>query len=271
LFERFTDPARQVVVHAQDEARAFRHDFIGTEHLLLGLLREEEGIAARVLASLGVTVEEVRVDVASIVGEGSEMATGQIPFTPRVKKVFDFAMREAVALSHDHIGPEHILLVIVRENEGVAARILHDLDAHAEAIRREIIRRLSGTAGADVWNWAPGSPPFAPQVAEVLEALRRKKAEALGAQDFERAAWARDRERRLIQQARRFDAVWRGEAPDGGEPSASVPAGRTSRMPRRVADYERPAREMLIPVAAGWLLFGLASALGLLVGWLIWG
>jgi ATP-dependent Clp protease ATP-binding subunit ClpC len=145
MFERFTERARQVVVLAQDEARALRHNYIGTEHLLLGLLREEEGIAARVLGELGVTVDEVRAQVGRIVGQGDEeVDTGQIPFTPRAKKVLELALREAQALGHQYIGTEHVLLGLVRENSGVAARILLDFGADAERIRNEIIGLLSG-------------------------------------------------------------------------------------------------------------------------------
>ena len=132
------------MVLAQDEARALKHNYIGTEHILLGLLREEEGLAARVLESLDITVEEVRAQVARIVGQGDEVTTGQIPFTPRAKKVLELALREALSLGHNYIGTEHILLGLVRENEGVAARILLDFDADAEKIRNEIIRMLSG-------------------------------------------------------------------------------------------------------------------------------
>src|SRR6476646_5365611 len=144
MFERFTERARQVVVLAQDEARTLKHNYIGTEHILLGLLREEEGLAARVLDSLDITVEEVRAQVARIVGQGDEVTTGQIPFTPRAKKVLELALREALSLGHNYIGTEHILLGLVRENEGVAARILLDFDADADTIRNEIIRMLSG-------------------------------------------------------------------------------------------------------------------------------
>src|ERR1041384_1039276 len=144
MIERFTERARQVVVLAQEEARTLKHNYIGTEHILLGLLREEEGLAARVLESLDITVEEVRAQVARIVGQGDEVTTGQIPFTPRAKKVLELALREALSLGHNYIGTEHILLGLVRENEGVAARILLDFDADAEKIRNEIIRMLSG-------------------------------------------------------------------------------------------------------------------------------
>src|SRR5437868_3752744 len=155
LFERFTERARQVVVLAQDEARALKHNYIGTEHILLGLLREEEGLAARVLESLDITVEEVRAQVARIVGQGDEVTTGQIPFTPRAKKVLELALREALSLGHNYIGTEHILLGLVRENEGVAARILLDFDADAEKIRNEIIRMLSGPGRRQQGGGAP--------------------------------------------------------------------------------------------------------------------
>src|SRR5258705_8208601 len=144
MFERFTERARQVVVLAQQEARTLKHNYIGTEHILLGLLREEEGLAARVLESLDITVERVRAQVVRIVGSGEEVTSGQIPFTPRAKKVLELALREALSLGHNYIGTEHILLGLVRENEGVAARILLDFDADAEKIRNEIIRMLSG-------------------------------------------------------------------------------------------------------------------------------
>jgi len=147
MFERFTERARQVVVLAQEEARTLKHNYIGTEHILLGLLREEEGLAARVLESLDITVERVRAQVVRIVGSGEEVTSGQIPFTPRAKKVLELALREALSLGHNYIGTEHILLGLVRENEGVAARILLDFDADSEKIRNEVIRMLSGPGG----------------------------------------------------------------------------------------------------------------------------
>src|SRR5437764_11503972 len=147
MFERFTERARQVIVLAQDETRTLKHNYIGTEHILLGLLREEEGLAARVLDTLDITVEEVRAQVARIVGQGDEVTSGQIPFTPRAKKVLELALREALSLGHNYIGTEHILLGLVRANEGVAARILLDFDADSEKIRNEVIRMLSGPGG----------------------------------------------------------------------------------------------------------------------------
>jgi ATP-dependent Clp protease ATP-binding subunit ClpC len=156
VFERFTERAKQVVVLAQDEARALKHNYIGTEHILLGLLREEEGLAARVLESLDITVEEVREQVKRLVGQGDEeIVTGQIPFTPRAKKVLELALREALSLGHNYIGTEHVLLGVVRENQGVAARILLDFDADAETIRNEIIRMLPGSGEAGLVHGAP--------------------------------------------------------------------------------------------------------------------
>ena len=145
MFERFTEPARQVVVFGQDEARVLRHNYIGTEHLLLGLLREGEGLGAQVLGALGVTLDEVRAQVGRIVGTGDEVRSGQIPFTPRSKKVLEHAIRESLALGHNYIGTEHILLGLMREKEGVATRILLDLDLDldAETVRSEILVMLS--------------------------------------------------------------------------------------------------------------------------------
>jgi ATP-dependent Clp protease ATP-binding subunit ClpC len=163
MFERFTERARQVVVLAQEEARTLKHNYIGTEHILLGLLREEEGLAARVLESLDITVERVRAQVVRIVGSGEEVTAGQIPFTPRAKKVLELALREALSLGHNYIGTEHILLGLVRENEGVAARILLDFDADSEKIRNEVIRMLSGPGSRQRGAGAAGAAGAAAQ------------------------------------------------------------------------------------------------------------
>jgi ATP-dependent Clp protease ATP-binding subunit ClpA len=153
VFERFTERARQVVVLAQDEARVLKHNYIGTEHILLGLLREEEGAAAHVLGRLDVTVEGVRTQVAQIVGEGDNVTTGQIPFTPRAKKVLELALREALHLGHNYIGTEHVLLGLVSESEGVAARILLDFDADAEKVRNELFATLGiDIAALEAWG-----------------------------------------------------------------------------------------------------------------------
>ena len=144
MFERFTERARQVVVLAQEEARVLRHKYIGTEHLLLGLLREADGVAARVLSTLEVSLEGVRGEVTRMAGEGDNESQGQIPFTPRAKKVLELALREALSLGHNYIGTEHILLGLVRETEGVAARILGDLEVDADRVRQEVMRVLAG-------------------------------------------------------------------------------------------------------------------------------
>ena len=149
MFERFTERARKVVVLAQDEARHFNHNYIGTEHLLLGLLREDEGVAAQALSSLNVVLDEVREQVESIVGYGEEGTGAQAPFTPRSKKVLELALREALQLGHNYIGTEHILLGLVRESEGVAARVLSNLDVDPDKVRREVVRRLGEERGSD--------------------------------------------------------------------------------------------------------------------------
>jgi ATP-dependent Clp protease ATP-binding subunit ClpC len=142
VFERFTEHARQVMVLAQDEARALRHNYIGTEHLLLGLLREQRGLAARVLGSLAITLEEARAQLVRIVGQGDEVVTGQIPFTARAKKVLELALREALSLGHDYIGTEHLLLGLLRQAESRAVEILNNCDADAEKVRDAVIRML---------------------------------------------------------------------------------------------------------------------------------
>lgn len=149
MFERFTPRARNVMVLAQEEAGRFHHNYIGTEHILLGLVGEGSGVAAQVLTSLGVTLEGVREQVESIVGFGEEGTGGNIPFTPRSKKVLELALREAMQLGHDYMGTEHLLLGLVRESEGVAARILYNLDADPGRVRREVLRRIGEEPGSD--------------------------------------------------------------------------------------------------------------------------
>jgi ATP-dependent Clp protease ATP-binding subunit ClpC len=161
VFARFTEPARQVVVLAQDEARALHHDYIGTEHLLLGLLREERGLAARVLASVNLAIAPVRDKIRAIVGEGEAAPSGQIPFTPRAKKVMELALRESQAMNHDFIGTEHLLLGLAREGEGVAMRIVVELGSGAESIRRETMRALGGMPPGVV-TFGGGPPAFSP-------------------------------------------------------------------------------------------------------------
>jgi ATP-dependent Clp protease ATP-binding subunit ClpC len=144
VFERFTDRARRAVVLAQEEARMLNHDYIGTEHLLLGLVREHDGVAAKALASLDISLEAVRRQVEEIVGQGHAAPTGHIPFTPRSKKVLELSLREALQLGHNYIGTEHILLGLVREGEGVATQVLVQLGANLSGVRETVIQLMSG-------------------------------------------------------------------------------------------------------------------------------
>jgi ATP-dependent Clp protease ATP-binding subunit ClpC len=147
LFERFTDRARRVVVLAQEEARLLNHNYIGTEHILLGLIHEGEGVAAKALESLGVSLENVRSQVEEIIGQGGSSPSGHIPFTPRAKKVLELSLREALQLGHNYIGTEHILLGLIREGEGVAAQVLVKLGADLSRVRQQVIQLLSGYQG----------------------------------------------------------------------------------------------------------------------------
>jgi hypothetical protein len=147
MFERFTDRARRVVVLAQEEATGLKHNYIGTEHLLLGLVREREGVASEALESLGISLEAVRSEVEQIIGQGQAAVVGQIPFTPRAKKVLELSLREALQLGHSYIGTEHILLGLIREGEGVAAQVLVKLGGgDLNRVRQQVIQLLSGYA-----------------------------------------------------------------------------------------------------------------------------
>ena len=147
MFERFTEKARRVVVYAQEEAKKLNQNYIGTEHLLLGLIREEDGIAAKALESLDVSLDDVRLQVEELIGEGSYVPSGHIPFTPRAKKVLELSLREALQLGHNYIGTEHILLGLIREGEGVAAQVLLNLGADLEKVRSAVLQLLSGYHG----------------------------------------------------------------------------------------------------------------------------
>jgi len=149
MFDRFTDRARRVIVLAQDEARMLNHNYIGTEHLLLGLIHEGEGVAAKALESLGISLEAVREQVEEIIGQGQQAPTGHIPFTPRAKKVLEFSMREALQINHPYIGTEHILLGLIREGEGVAAQVLIKLGADLNRVRNQVLQLLSGFQGKE--------------------------------------------------------------------------------------------------------------------------
>ena len=163
MFERFTDRARRVVVLAQDEARALNHNYIGTEHLLLGLIHEGEGVAAKALESMDVTLDKARAQVVEIIGEGQSAPSGHIPYTPRAKKVLELSLREALQLSHNYIGTEHILLGLLREGEGVAVQALGNLDVDLAALRQAVMQLLSGydakeTVGSGASALKEGTP-----------------------------------------------------------------------------------------------------------------
>jgi ATP-dependent Clp protease ATP-binding subunit ClpC len=164
MFERFTDRARRVVVLAQEEARALNHNYIGTEHILLGLIHEGEGVAAKALESMGISLEAVRTEVEDIIGTGGHPPSGYIPFTPRAKKVLELALREALQLGHKYIGTEHILLGLIREGEGVAAQVLVKLGADLSRVRQQVIQLLSGYEGGEPESEQASDEPAGPGV-----------------------------------------------------------------------------------------------------------
>jgi ATP-dependent Clp protease ATP-binding subunit ClpC len=174
MFERFTDRARRVVVLAQEEARMLNHNYIGTEHILLGLIHEGEGVAAKALESLNISLEAVRQQVEEIIGQGQAAPTGHIPFTPRAKKVLELSLREALQLGHNYIGTEHILLGLIREGEGVAAQVLQKLGADLNRVRQTVIQLLSGYTGGK-GEQTPGGAPGegGPQGSMVLDQFGR--------------------------------------------------------------------------------------------------
>ena len=149
MFERFTDRARNVVVLAQQEARLLKHNYIGTEHILLGLARETDGLAAKALDALGIGLEAVREQVVEITGQGQKSPSGHIPFTPRAKKVLELSLREALQFGHNYIGTEHILLGLIREGDGVAAQVLIRLGGDLSAVRQQVIRLLKESPTTD--------------------------------------------------------------------------------------------------------------------------
>ena len=230
MFERFTDRSRRVVVLAQEEARMLNHNQIGTEHLLLALIRESGGVAAQALESLGLTEEAARQQVEEIIGRGQkDPPRGHIPFTPRAKKTLQLSMREAIALGHAYIGTEHILLGLLREDDGVAIRVLNGLGADPNRVRQQVIQLVSarrvqeepGTGRAagrgkrkllselrgrqDALDWRlsvleqrVGTAPDLAQLDQEITQVLRDKESAIDAQDFENAAVLRDREQQLI-------------------------------------------------------------------------
>jgi ATP-dependent Clp protease ATP-binding subunit ClpA len=222
MLERFTDRARRVVVLAQEEARRLDHNYIGTEHILLGLLREGEGVAARALKSLEVSLDAVRQQVEEIIGRGQQAPSGHIPFTPRSKKVLELSLRESKQLGHNYIGTEHILLGLLREGDGVAAQVLVRLGADLNRVRQQVIDLLHGRAAAEPGPGVDvrlemveqqltaierqltaierriGIRPDTSDLDEQIEAVRTEKEAAVDAQDFERATSLRQRQTQLL-------------------------------------------------------------------------
>ncbi|CAN5288152.1 ATP-dependent Clp protease ATP-binding subunit [soil metagenome] len=178
MFERFTDRARRVVVLAQEEARMLNHNYIGTEHILLGLIHEGEGVAAKALESLTISLEGVRQQVEEIIGQGQQAPSGHIPFTPRAKKVLELSLREALQLGHNYIGTEHILLGLIREGEGVAAQVLVKLGADLNRVRQQVIQLLSGYQGKEPASGSGGQSEGAPSTSLVLDQFGRNLTQA---------------------------------------------------------------------------------------------
>jgi len=178
MFERFTDRARRVVVLAQEEARMLNHNYIGTEHILLGLIHEGEGVAAKALESMDISLEAVRAQVEEIIGQGQQAPSGHIPFTPRAKKVLELSLREALQLGHNYIGTEHILLGLIREGEGVAAQVLVKLGADLNRVRQQVIQLLSGYQGKEPQQQGAGPAEGTPATSLVLDQFGRNLTQA---------------------------------------------------------------------------------------------
>jgi ATP-dependent Clp protease ATP-binding subunit ClpA len=207
VFERFTDRARRVVVLAQEEARMLNHNYIGTEHILLGLIHEGEGVAAKALESLGISLEAVRSQVEEIIGQGQAAPTGHIPFTPRAKKVLELSLPEALQLGHDYIGTEHILLGLIREGQGVAAQVLQQHGADLNRARQEVINLLG--VSDYLGQKAKSPPPFIRDFDEKIAQAVAGKDAAIDEGEFERAVHFRAEERRLIEEKAFREREWR--------------------------------------------------------------
>jgi ATP-dependent Clp protease ATP-binding subunit ClpA len=250
MFERFTDRSRRVVVLAQEEARMLSHNYIGTEHILLGLIHEGEGVAARALKSLGIGLEAVRQQVEAIIGPGQQAPPGHIPFTPRTKKVLELALREATRLGHTYIGTEHILLGLIREGEGVAAQVLVRLGADPNRVRQQVIQLLDGYQGKEpqaaqaesrisllgrserhllaqllerisaidtrlsAVEQRVGTGMGASDLDEQIEHARSQRLAAADTQDYEKAASLRDREKELLAEKAARQDQWVAAHPD---------------------------------------------------------
>jgi ATP-dependent Clp protease ATP-binding subunit ClpC len=244
MFERFTDRARRVVALAQDEARMLNHDYIGTEHILLGLTHEGSGYAARTLESLGISLDVVRQQVEEIIGRGQQAPSGHIPFTPRAKKVLELSLRESLQLGHNYIGPEHILLGLLREGDGVAAQVLVTLGADLDRVRQQLIYLLHGYQGQDVpiagsqlgerapaglpddalarfdaldrrltalERWVSMQPDLEDLDQEIAQ-VRRDQEAAAARQDSQAATALRDKEKQLLADRADREKEWAGSA-----------------------------------------------------------
>jgi ATP-dependent Clp protease ATP-binding subunit ClpC len=243
MFERFTDRARRVVVLAQEEARMLNHNYIGTEHILLGLIHEGEGVAAKALESLGISLEAVRQQVEEIIGQGQQAPSGHIPFTPRAKTVLELSLRESLQLGHNYIGTEHILLGLIREGEGVAAQVLVKLGADLNRVRQQVIQLLHGYQGEGLEASAAARPgrglpaaiatrldnidsrlsiveqragagPDTGELDQQIEQAQRDRRAAVDAQEYEQAASLRDREKDLLAQKASHQQQWAAAHPD---------------------------------------------------------
>jgi Clp amino terminal domain, pathogenicity island component len=204
MFDRFTARAREVIVAAQDEARALQHNYVGTEHILLGLVKEGEGVGARALGALGISLDAVRQQVLEIIGQGKQAPAGHVPFTPRSKKVLDLALREAMLLDHLYVGTEHILLGLLREGDGVACQVLTRLGADHARVREQVLSLLADRAQPHNEPVPPGIHDYDLQIAQA----RQEKDAAIDAQDFDRAAALRAGEKRLLADRERLIADW---------------------------------------------------------------
>ncbi len=213
MFQRFTDRARRVVHLAQEEARLLCHNYVGTEHLLLGLLYDGEGVAAKALGSLGISLERVRAQVEEIIGRGQTIPSGHIPFTPRAKKVLELSLREALQLGHSYIGTEHILLGLIREGEGVAAQVLARLGADHARVRERVLELLTGECeepGVETRLVRLTVPADLVDTAEQLAEVRRQKEAAIDAGDLDSATALRDQEKQLLADKLRLEREWTG-------------------------------------------------------------
>ena len=236
MFERFTDRARRVVVLAQEEARMLNHNYIGTEHILLGLIHEGEGVAAKALESLGISLDAVRQQVEEIIGQGQQAPSGHIPFTPRAKKVLELSLREALQLGHNYIGTEHILLGLIREGDGVAAQVLVKLGADLNRVRQQVIQLLHGYQGKEPAS-AGTAAESAPSTSLVLDQFGRNLTQGAREGKLDPVIGREKEIERVMQVLSRrtknnpvlVGAPWRGQ--DGGRrgPGAEDRQGRGPR------------------------------------------